>query len=667
MWFRRLIALMVAVAAVAVASCGATGESVLPALRQQYPFAHSTVLYGYCPSAVWGYGAFVTVFAFEDTTDIRVIDLSTGFVLRQETLDTWEVFDQRIGRGTAFKVLASRPIGSLFGTVGVDSCPGMSFVPSRGNTGKEFIFYFCATSPGWGQPYMRCVNLFGWEDALVTVTDALTNTVYWEGQLAPGQCKRLTPPTSIYIVRSTGVLTVQLLGLCDASSFVLDRGQTGCGTEFMFHVLSPGSSYGRHSFYEVHAFQDADVKVYHADDPLNPVLFDEFHMLEGEHSVKVFDYFNNLFRLESTGKVTVMAGSFQTDVGGVHGPQSIGDMYTSVPSLDGEGRRFALGLHCANSAYRGGGFVVFATEDETEVLVGPNSYELNQDEWVWMSQPDTGVFYYDISSSKPVLVQTGSIGGDGDFDNIMTYLGGFGEPQVLCEPVEPPQMRTQGYWRRQCKDEPHEDICTHLDSVRSLADLFDDYDCDSVCDLLNVNPPEDDMCRKARRQYIALLLNLASGKLAACNCLADEREVGGVILEIDSILSGPLNHTTCVYVKTLADDLNNGRGIVPCDSLFAPVPSDEAVSLSCDAAPNPFMGRTTISYQVADHCRTEVRVYDRLGRLVRTLWEGESASGLHRVEWDGVDRLGGRVPTGVYFVRISTGKDERRRILVLVR
>jgi len=119
----------------------------------------------------------------------------------------------------------------------------------------------------------------------------------------------------------------------------------------------------------------------------------------------------------------------------------------------------------------------------------------------------SGAAYQSIANGGPYLwVQ--------EQDTRSTLCKHHVPPKGSCEPVEPWDPRTQGYWRRQCKRNPHEDICVFIDSVHILVDLFDSFDYDSVCDLMNVDPPKNDMCRKARRQFMALLLNVASGKLA---------------------------------------------------------------------------------------------------------------------------------------------------------
>lgn len=236
-----------------------------------------------------------------------------------------------------------------------------------------------------------------------------------------------------------------------------------------------------------------------------------------------------------------------------------------------------------------------------------------------------------------------------------------------CEPVEPWYPRTQGYWRRQCKDKPHEDICAHVDSVHALADLFDAFDCDSICALMKVDPPEKDMCRKARRQFMALLLNVASGKLAVCNCLEDGREVGDVIAEIDSLLSNFSDHATCEHAKTLADDINNGKGIVPCDSIFhVPSPPNSAM-IPHSAAPNPFAESTRMRYELAARAHVRLKIFDKMGRLLRVMTDEVMGPGVHSTEWDGLDDKGNAMPSGIYIYSIQTETSNSAGKLILIR
>ncbi len=50
----------------------------------------------------------------------------------------------------------------------------------------------------------------------------------------------------------------------------------------------------------------------------------------------------------------------------------------------------------------------------------------------------------------------------------------------------------------------------------------------------------------------------------------------------------------------------------------------------------------------------ELDVYSIHGRRVCRLLQGERSTGTHRVNWDGTDRRGQPVPSGVYFARLTT-------------
>jgi hypothetical protein len=275
--------------------------------------------------------------------------------------------------------------------------------------------------------------------------------------------------------------------------------------------------------------------------------------------------------------------------------------------------------------------------------------------------PDVaGAAYQRVADGGPCLwVQSNS-----EVDVLRKYRVG---PVDSCTPVEPWQVRSQGYWRRQCKDDSHEDVCTYSDSIHDLADLFDSYDCDSICNLMNVNPPENDMCRKARRQFLALLLNVASRKLAVCNCLNYGREVGDVIGEIDSLLSTDPDFHTCEHAKTLADDINKGISVVPCDTVWAMAPARSLEPPCLSVAPNPFIESTGVEYELTTSAEVNLKICDKTGRATRVLVQGEQGGGKHTVIWDGLNQVGKRVPNGVYFVHLEVGRAVAVRKVVLVR
>ncbi|MEJ2721389.1 MAG: T9SS type A sorting domain-containing protein [bacterium] len=83
--------------------------------------------------------------------------------------------------------------------------------------------------------------------------------------------------------------------------------------------------------------------------------------------------------------------------------------------------------------------------------------------------------------------------------------------------------------------------------------------------------------------------------------------------------------------------------------------------------PNPFNPETTIPFSVARAGRTTISIYDPAGRRVRLLIDQYYASGAHVVGWDGRDDAGGRVASGVYFVKLETGGYTVARKLVVLK
>jgi hypothetical protein len=83
--------------------------------------------------------------------------------------------------------------------------------------------------------------------------------------------------------------------------------------------------------------------------------------------------------------------------------------------------------------------------------------------------------------------------------------------------------------------------------------------------------------------------------------------------------------------------------------------------------PNPFNPSTTIRFALPMRANVELKVFDLLGREVRTLLRGDQyAPGVHSVTWDGRNAAGKAVATGVYFYRINaSGFTESRKMLLL--
>lgn len=83
--------------------------------------------------------------------------------------------------------------------------------------------------------------------------------------------------------------------------------------------------------------------------------------------------------------------------------------------------------------------------------------------------------------------------------------------------------------------------------------------------------------------------------------------------------------------------------------------------------PNPFNPGTTIGYSLDRPSQVDLKIYDALGRFVKTLASGIKSPGEHKISWDGRDSLGRQVSSGIYYYRIRTQGSELTRQMLLVR
>lgn len=84
-------------------------------------------------------------------------------------------------------------------------------------------------------------------------------------------------------------------------------------------------------------------------------------------------------------------------------------------------------------------------------------------------------------------------------------------------------------------------------------------------------------------------------------------------------------------------------------------------------APNPFNPSTTISFFIPVDQRVELTIFDITGRQVVRLLDQGMTSGDHAVVWRGVDDRGGRVASGVYFLRLTTGSVVETARVVMIK
>ena len=84
-------------------------------------------------------------------------------------------------------------------------------------------------------------------------------------------------------------------------------------------------------------------------------------------------------------------------------------------------------------------------------------------------------------------------------------------------------------------------------------------------------------------------------------------------------------------------------------------------------APNPFGPETRIDYYMSEGGVVRVSVYAPTGRFVTDLINRYVEPGSHMVTWDGRDRFGRQVGSGVYYYRLNAGDRSLNGKMILAR
>ena len=86
--------------------------------------------------------------------------------------------------------------------------------------------------------------------------------------------------------------------------------------------------------------------------------------------------------------------------------------------------------------------------------------------------------------------------------------------------------------------------------------------------------------------------------------------------------------------------------------------------------PNPFNPETWIPYQLSKPSDVTITIYDVRGRVVRVLKLGHQAAGTYRSRskaayWDGKNKFGESVASGVYFYTLKAGDFSATRKMLI--
>ena len=170
-----------------------------------------------------------------------------------------------------------------------------------------------------------------------------------------------------------------------------------------------------------------------------------------------------------------------------------------------------------------------------------------------------------VTNAPPIIVTGQNLGGSSTVFDMCA-------PDDCCTPVPDPDVRTQGFWKRVCKKPhpsgEHENLPGYVACVSAAATFRDVADEDDLCDRLHPDP-KNDKCEQAEAQFMALLLNVCSGRIEVCNCIDDPdlgaATVGDAVAIIDGLLSNPARtFEDCVLAQAIAAAINEGLTLVDC-------------------------------------------------------------------------------------------------------
>ncbi|MCH8942638.1 MAG: T9SS type A sorting domain-containing protein [Bacteroidetes bacterium] len=83
--------------------------------------------------------------------------------------------------------------------------------------------------------------------------------------------------------------------------------------------------------------------------------------------------------------------------------------------------------------------------------------------------------------------------------------------------------------------------------------------------------------------------------------------------------------------------------------------------------PNPFNPSTTIRYAIPQQSFVVIKVYDIIGREVKTLVNTEKSPGIYNVQWNGDNNFGSKVATGIYIYRVIAGNFTQVKKMILLK
>jgi serine protease len=109
---------------------------------------------------------------------------------------------------------------------------------------------------------------------------------------------------------------------------------------------------------------------------------------------------------------------------------------------------------------------------------------------------------------------------------------------------------------------------------------------------------------------------------------------------------------------------NNYNGVATGIEESSAVPSSFSLTQNY---PNPFNATTLIQFSMKKDGEATLSIYDLLGRQIKVINSGHIAAGNHTFTWNGTDKSGVIVNSGVYFYRLESGEGILTKSMILLK
>jgi len=151
----------------------------------------------------------------------------------------------------------------------------------------------------------------------------------------------------------------------------------------------------------------------------------------------------------------------------------------------------------------------------------------------------------------------------------------------------------------------------------------------------------------------------------------DDTGKNGVIIELlFKTINSDVN-TGDIWLFNLRDDvqtslISNAKVSVSNSSIIGgtTIPTEYRLGQNY---PNPFNPETEIRYDIPEQTNVSIRIFNSMGRTIRTIVNKNQQAGSYIIRWDGKDEMGIPVSSGIYFYQMTTNQYNQIMKMILIK